>query len=164
MSGPLARRTQALLMHQRTSLRASFVAAISLIVVACAEREFPPYHGIADRPMEEHTALAASFVSGDSAALRRLLHSDLIVQPPPPDSAQQGEAAIEYLLKLAAETTVAESRLEPQMVVPEGPFAFEQGIWLLRSGSRVLRSPYTIRWRAVPYGWQVVLWRWGPFR
>ena len=114
--------------------------------------------------MEEHARLGASFVSGDSAALRRLLHPDLIVQPPSPDSAQQGEAAIEYLLKLVAETAVAESRLEPKMVVPEGPFAFEQGVWLVRSGSRVLRSPYTIRWRAVPYGWQVVLWRWGAFR
>jgi hypothetical protein len=151
-------------MRQLNSLRGSFVAAMRLILVACAEREIPPYHGIADRPMEEHTALGASFVSGDSAALRRLLHADLIVQPPFPDSAQRGEAAVEYLLKLAAETAVAEFRLEPQMVVPEGPFAFEQGIWLLRSGNRVLQSPYTIRWRAVPYGWQVVLWRWGAFR
>ena len=114
--------------------------------------------------MEEHAALAASFVSGDSAALRRLLHPDVIVQPPSPDSAQQVEAAVEYLLKLAAQTAVTESHLEPQMVAPEGPFAFEQGVWLLRNGSRVLRSPYTIRWRAVPYGWQVVLWRWGAFR
>jgi hypothetical protein len=164
MRGPSGGRRRALLMQQPTSLRTFFVAAIGLVMVACAERSLPPSHGIADRPMEEHTALGASFVSGDSAALRRLLHSDLIVQPPLPDSAQQGEAAIEYLLKLAAQTEVAESRLEPQMVVPEGPFAFEQGVWLLRSGNRVLRSPYTIRWRAVPYGWQVVLWRWGAFR
>jgi Domain of unknown function (DUF4440) len=114
--------------------------------------------------MEEHTVLESSFVSGDTAALRRLLHPDLIVQPPTPDSAQQGEAAIQYLLELAAETEVAGSRLEPRMIVPEGPFAFEQGVWLLRSGSRALRSPYTIRWRAVPHGWQVVLWRWGAFR
>jgi hypothetical protein len=114
--------------------------------------------------MEEHAALGSSFVSGDSAMLRRLLHSDLIVQPPAPDSAQQGDAAIEYLLELAAQTRVAESRLEPHAVVPEGSFAFEQGIWLLKSGDRVLRSPYALRWRAAPEGWQVVLWRWEAFR
>jgi hypothetical protein len=144
-------------------LPASFVAAIGLVVIACAERELPPSHGVPDQPMA-HRVLGASFASGDSATLRRLLHPDLIVQPPFPDSAQQGQAAIEYLLELAAGTLVTESHLQPQMIVPEGPFAFEQGVWLLRSGSRVLRSPYTIRWRAVPYGWQVVLWRWGSFR
>jgi hypothetical protein len=113
---------------------------------------------------EDHTALGASFVSGDSAGLRRLLHADLIVQPPEPDSARQGEDAIAYLLALATQTTVLESRLEPRAVAPEGPFAFEQGTWLLRSGDRVLRSQYTLRWRATPEGWRVVLWRWGRFQ
>ena len=114
--------------------------------------------------MEEHTALSASFLSNDSGALRRLLDSNLIVQPPLPDSAQQGAAAIEYLLGLAAETSVLESRLEPQIAVPEGPFVFEQGAWVLRNGRRMLRAPYTLRWHATPEGWRVVLWRWGTFR
>jgi hypothetical protein len=114
--------------------------------------------------MDEHTMLGASFVSGDSAALRRLLHADLIVQPPAPDSARQGPPAIQYLLNLAAQTAVSESRLVPHGVVPEGPFAFEQGTWLLRSGDRRLRGPYTLRWRATPEGWRVVLWRWGRFQ
>jgi hypothetical protein len=141
-----------------------FLMALELIVLGCAEREVQYHDGAADQPVQEHARLGSSFVSGDSAGLRRLLHSDLIVQPPSPDSAQQGEAAIEYVLRLAAESSLAESRLAPQLVVPEGPFAFEQGVWVVRSGSRVLRSPYTIRWRAAPYGWQVVLWRWGAFR
>jgi hypothetical protein len=114
--------------------------------------------------MEEHTALGASFASKDSATLRRLLHPDLIVQPPEPDSARQGAAAIEYLLRLAVHTSVAESRLEPRRVVPEGPFVFEQGFWRLRSGDRTLRAPYSLRWRGSAAGWQVVLWRWGAFR
>ena len=151
-------------MGQPTPLGALCVAGIGLATLACGERSRPLPQGFADVPMEEHTALGTSFVSGDSAALRRLLHSDLIVQPPVPDSAQQGDAAIEYLLELAAQTAVAESRLEPHAVVPEGPFVFEQGTWLLMSGDRVLRSPYTLRWRAAPEGWQVVLWRWGAFR
>jgi hypothetical protein len=143
---------------------ALWTAGIGLTMLACAERSRPLPQGFADAPMEEHTALGASFVSGDSAALRRLLHSDLIVQPPVPDSAQRGDAAIEYLLQLVAQTAVAESRLEPHAVAPEGPFVFEQGIWLLRSGDRLLRGPYTLRWRATPEGWRVVLWRWGAFR
>jgi hypothetical protein len=81
-----------------------------------------------------------------------------------PDSAQQGAAAIEYLLGLAAGTSVSESRLEPQLAVPEGPFVFEQGVWVLRNGNRVLHAPYALRWRATAEGWRVVLWRWGAFR
>jgi hypothetical protein len=111
----------------------------------------------------EHETLAGSFVSRDSAALRRLLDPDFVVQPPQPDSAAQGESAITYLLGLAAATSVDDSRLEPRAVVPEGPFAFEQGVWHLRMGDRQLRSPYALRWRSTADGWKVVLWRWGPF-
>ena len=112
----------------------------------------------------EHETLAGSFVSGDSAALRRLFHPHFVVQPPQPDSATQGESAIAYVLGLAAATSVDESRLEPRALVPEGPFAFEQGVWHLRTGDRRLRSPYALRWRNTADGWKVVLWRWGPFR
>jgi hypothetical protein len=113
---------------------------------------------------EEHAVLAGSFVTGDSAALRALLHADFIVQPPAPDTARQGAAARSYLLQLAGNTKVTESRLHPRMVVPEGPFAFEEGTWELRVGDRRLRSPYMIRWRNTPSGWRVVLWRWGRFQ
>jgi hypothetical protein len=131
--------------------------------LGCREeiRGLPP--AISDKPMEEHAVLAGSFVSGDSAALKALLHSDLLVQPPRPDTAQRGSTARSYLLALAANTKLAESRLYPQMVVPEGPFAFEQGIWEVRTGDRVLQSPYVLRWRSTPAGWRIVLWRWGTF-
>lgn len=150
----------------RRTRRRNWWISVGLLGLACTDRVRPPpvQHGAPDRPMEEHTALGASFVSNDSATLRHLLHPDLIVQPPKPDSAQQGAAAIAYLLGLAAKTKVSESRLEPLRVVPEGSFVFEQGIWRLRSGDRTLRAPYTLRWRGSAAGWQVVLWRWGTFR
>jgi hypothetical protein len=151
-------------MRRPAQVGALWRAGIGFMVLACSERSRPLPQGFADAPMEEHTALGAAFVSGDSGALRRLLHPDLIVQPPVPDSAQQGNAAIEYLLELAAHTAASESRLEPSAVVPEGPFVFEQGSWLLRSGDRRVRGAYTLRWRATPEGWRVVLWRWGVFQ
>ncbi len=116
------------------------------------------------RAHEEHAVLAGSFVTGDSVALATLLHADFVVQPPTPDSARQGAAARSYLLQLAANTKVTESRLHPQIVVPEGPFALEEGTWELRVGDRQYRSPYMLRWRTTPSGWRVVLWRWGRFR
>jgi hypothetical protein len=140
------------------------LALWSTTTLACADQGRQRHRAPSDPPVEEHAALGASFVSGDSGTLRRLLHADLIVQPPAPDSARRGGAAIAYLLDLAVQTRVSESRLEPRAVAPEGPFAFEQGTWLLRSEGRSLRSPYTLRWRATPEGWRVVLWRWGRFR
>jgi hypothetical protein len=137
---------------------------IGLVMLACRDQSRLPPPGVEDPPLEEHAALGASFVSNDSGALRRLLDSQVIVQPPLPDRARQGAAAIEYLLRLAAETSVSESRLEPQLAVPEGPFVFEQGAWLLRNGNVLLHAPYSLRWRATAEGWRVVLWRWGAFR
>ena len=115
-------------------------------------------------PPGERAALSATFVSNDSAALRRLLDPQLIVQPPSPDTARAGAGAVEYLLGLAAATSVSDSRLEPHASVPEGPFVFEQGAWLLRTGNRLLRAPYSLRWRVTPEGRRVVLLRWGVFR
>jgi hypothetical protein len=137
---------------------------IGLATLACKEQTRILPVASENRPMEEHVALGASFVSNDSAALRRLLDSKLIVQPPLPDSARQGTAAIDYLLGLAAGTSVAESRLVPRQVVAEGPFIFEQGAWEMRHPNGMVRAPYTLRWRATPAGWRVVLWRWGAFR
>lgn len=132
------------------------VAGLAVALVACGER--------GGARSEEHVTLASSFVSGDSAALRRLLHADVIVQPPAPDSARRGAEAIAYLLGLVVNSEITESRLVPRSVAPEGPFAVERGTWLLASGDRMLQSPYLLRWRTGPQGWQVVLWRWGAFR
>jgi hypothetical protein len=156
--------------HQLFSSHLAFraVAGAALVVglslTGCREqvRDSPPADGWIS--LGEHETLAGSFISGDSAALRRLLHPDFVVQPPQPDSAARGESAITYLLGLAAATSVDDSRLEPRALVPEGPFAFEQGVWHLRMGDRRLRSPYALRWRNTADGWKVVLWRWGPFR
>jgi hypothetical protein len=112
----------------------------------------------------DHQALATSFVHPDSASLLRLLHPDFVVQPPAPDSALQGAAAIAYVLQLAASTSVDESRLVPMTITPEGPFAFERGFWQMRVGGRALRALYALRWRNTDDGWKVVLWRWEAFR
>jgi hypothetical protein len=137
---------------------------LGVSVLACQEKPPASHQTPAHQPMEEHAVLAGSFVSGDSAALDFLLHPELVVQPPSPDSARRGAAAKAYLRGLAVNTQVSESRLQPQSLNQEGPFAFEQGIWELHSGGRVLRSPYALRWRSTPAGWRVVLWRWGRFQ
>lgn len=133
-------------------------------LLACHEKPHASPAISTDLAMEEHATLAGSFVSGDTAALDLMLHPDLVVQPPSPDSARRGASARAYLQGLAANTRVSESRLQPQSVNQEGSFAFEQGTWELSSGGRVLRSPYVLRWRSTPDGWRVVLWRWGRFQ
>jgi hypothetical protein len=133
-------------------------------LLACHEKPQASPPTATDLALEEHAVLAGSFVSGDTAALDSLLHPELVVQPPSPDSARRGLAAKAYLRGLAGNTQVSESSLQPHSVNQEGPFAFEQGIWELRSGGRVLRSPYVLRWRSTPKGWRVVLWRWGKFQ
>jgi hypothetical protein len=135
-----------------------------LALVGCRQDARNPASTYQDVPPEEHELLAGSFVSGDSALLRRVLHDDVLVQPPTPDSALQGSAARSYLLELAANTRALESRLHPRMIKPEGPFALEQGLWELRVGDRRLHSPYILRWRLTPAGWRVILWRWERFR
>ncbi len=144
--------------------RIAWWVTIGLVMLGCRDQSRPPPPAVERPTLEEHVALGASFVSNDSGALRRLLDSQMIVQPPLPDSARKGAAAIEYLLRLAAGTSVSESRLEPHMAVPEGPFVLEQGAWVMRNGDVLLRAPYSLRWRATAEGWRVVLWRWGAFR
>lgn len=109
-------------------------------------------------------ALGASFIGGRASGLRKLLHSDLIVQPPAPDSASRGLAAADYLAGLAQESQVTRSQLLPLSVGREGSFLLERGVWHLSSGDRTFTSRYTIRWSASPAGWKVVLWRWTLFR
>jgi hypothetical protein len=108
--------------------------------------------------------LGASFVGGQARGIEPLLHQDLIVQPPAPDSAVGRKAASAYIVRLARETRVSRSELVPVTVAREGEFLLEQGSWFLESAARRYRSRYTIRWRSTPTGWQVVLWRWTSFR
>ena len=140
-----------------------------LTLVACSDRgesrgRLRQAEGRQVSPHGERVALAASFVGRRSDVLGRLLHDSVIVQPPLPDSARQGTAAIRYVRDLAVNTQVAESRLTPSAITAEGPFVLEQGIWMLRVGDRPLTGHYTLRWRQTPAGWKVVLWRWSTFR
>ncbi len=116
-----------------------------------------------DFPVAERAALATSFAEKGYQGIGRLLHDSIIVQPPSPDSALRGAAAIRYVTELAAQTRASESRLTPSAATPEGPFLFEQGTWELSFGGRSLSGHYSLRWRQTPAGWKVVLWRWSRF-
>ena len=131
------------------------LAAAGLLAACHRERPHTP---------NEHAALAAAFVRGDTALLRGLLHPDLIVQPPPPDSASRGDEAAAYLLALAAGSEVSESRLRPTGVSREGPFLLEEGTWFMGADGRILRARYLVRWRPADDGWKIVLLRWSRFR
>jgi hypothetical protein len=137
------------------------VAALLALASGCSGRgEQPP----AESDLQEaRVALGAGFVGGHGG-LRKLLHRDLIVQPPEPDTALHGEAAAEYLEGLARESRVTRSELLPVSLSREGGFLLEHGGWHLRYGDHTLASRYTLRWRETPAGWKVVLWRWTLFR
>jgi hypothetical protein len=109
-------------------------------------------------------ALGASFVGGRTKGLRNLLHSDVIIQPPEPDSALRGPVAADYLEQLARASDLTRSELVPTAMSREGGFLLERGTWFLGVGERTFRSRYTLRWREAPAGWKVVLWRWTLFR
>ena len=113
---------------------------------------------------DARVSLGASFVGGHAAGLSEMLHPDLIVQPPQPDSALRGAMAADYLVDLARATVVSRSALVPRSVSREGGFLLERGGWHLQSGDRTLTSRYTIRWHESAAGWKVVLWRWTRFR
>lgn len=138
------------------------MAALLALAAGCAGDGARPPAG-----PELHLArvtLGASFVGGRATGLRELLHADLIVQPPEPDSALRGAAAADYLVDLARATAVTRSALVPGSVSREGGFLLERGGWHLASGDHTFASRYTIRWRESPGGWTVVLWRWTRFR
>lgn len=154
--GPVPRRR--LVRCDSAGLVAACRLALALLALLPACRPRRP------QPPGEHETLAAAFLGGDSTGLRRLLHPDLVVQPPPPDAASRGPEAVGYLVALAAGTQVSESRLHPTGVTREGPFLLEEGTWFMGTGGRILRARYLIRWRPSEDGWQVVLWRWSRFR
>jgi hypothetical protein len=142
-------------MRRSTHVRQALMAAVVFVSACDRSRARAP---------DEHARLGGAFVGGDSASLRQLLHPDVIVQPPPPDSASQGAVAIEYLLALAMGSEVSASRLRPTAVTREGPFLLEEGTWFMTTGDRMLRSRYLVRWRPSDGGWRIVLLRWSRFR
>ena len=148
-----------------TAVQQQIRLLITLILVggSGAEAQRHP-SGVAAPPTAERSALGAAFLGGNARGLSALLHADLVVQPPAPDSALRGSAAAAYLTGLAAHTRLTESRLEPEAFIPEGFFLLQQATWVVRAGERVLGSRYHLRWRRTPAGWKVVLWRWTTFR
>jgi hypothetical protein len=142
----------------------SRLIAVALLAGAIGCEPAPPRDAVEATGLD-HTrvALGASFVGGQAGGLRGLLHPDLIVQPPEPDTALRERAAADYLERLARETQVRHSELVPDGISREGQFLLERGTWALESG-RWYRTRYTIRWRETPAGWKVVLWRWTRFR
>ena len=136
----------------------------ALILAAGHDGQAQRHPSRAASPTAERSELGAAFLGGKAQGLSTLLHADVVVQPPSPDSSLRGAAAAAYLTGLAAHTRLTESRLEPQAVTPEGPFLLEQGTWVVQAGERVFGSQYHLRWRRTPAGWKVVLWRWTRFR
>ena len=65
-------------------------------------------------------ALAASFVGGHGRGLRELLHPELIVQPPEPDTAHARRGGGGIPRGLARESQVARSELLPVSPEPRG--------------------------------------------
>jgi hypothetical protein len=139
------------------------LTACTLLALACARDEVREGPGEAEL-RRERVALGASFVGGRATGLRALLHEDLIVQPPAPDTALSGEAAAEYLERLASESRLTGSELLPVALSREGGFLLERGGWHLAFGNGTFASRYQIRWRETAAGWKVVLWRWTLFR
>jgi hypothetical protein len=146
----------------RVSIRRLTAAAL-LALAGCADRQESAADAEADLG-QSRVALGGGFVGGRAAGLRELLHRDLIVQPPAPDSALQGAAAADYLERLARGSDVERSELLPRSISREGGFLLERGSWIVETGARRLASRYMLRWRDSPTGWSVVLWRWTPFR
>ncbi len=141
----------------RRAIRVAPGLLLVLILAPACERGRP-------HSPDEHAELGAAFVAGDSAALRRMLHPDVVVQPPAPDSASRGVVAIDYLLGLAAGTEVSESRLQPTGISREGAFLLEEGTWFMGTPNRILRARYLVRWRPSGDGWRIVLLRWTRFQ
>ena len=124
--------------------------ALLAIATGCGAGRERPAEPVLHR---ERVALGASFVGGRATGLRELLHADLIVQPPVPDTPLRGGAAARYLERLAKESRLTRSELLPGSISREGGFLLERGGWHLESGDRTLASRYLIRWRESPAGW-----------
>ena len=108
--------------------------------------------------------LAASFVKRDSAALRRYLTPDVMIWPPPPDTARRGSAAVRYFIDLASSSRLTRSDFRPREVTADGAYLIEGGEWTLTQGRTRVRARYDMRWRRSGDRWQVSFLRWELFR
>jgi ketosteroid isomerase-like protein len=108
--------------------------------------------------------LATAFVKRDSVALRRYLAPDVMIWPPPPDTARRGSAAIRYFLNLAAASTVSRSEFRTREVVPDGDYLNEGGFWSFTYDRTTVRARYDMRWRRAEGRWRVIFLRWELFR
>ena len=108
--------------------------------------------------------LAVAFVRRDTTALRRMLATDLMVWPPPPDTAQRGSRAVGYLLGLVSASRLRYTEFQPHSVTAEGPYTVEDGMWVFRYGGRAISARYGLRWRRDEDRWRVSFLKWDRFR
>jgi hypothetical protein len=129
------------------------MGALLLLLAMWAAQDQPP-----------RWQLAGTFVRRDSAAVRRLLTSDVMIWPPSPDTARRGDAAVSYLQGLALSSRVSRSELRPREVTLDGPYLVEQGVWTLTSGRTKVSARYDLRWRQIDGRWRVSFFRWDLFQ
>lgn len=108
--------------------------------------------------------VAAAFVKGDSAALRRFLAPDVMIWPPAPDTARRGSAAITYFLGLSLASRVSRSEFRPKVVNTDGAYLIENGVWTFTHGRTRVSARYDLRWRQTGGRWQVSFLKWELFR
>jgi hypothetical protein len=108
--------------------------------------------------------LAAAFVRGDSAALRRYLAPDVMIWPPAPDAARRGSAAVTYFLGLSLASQVSRSEFRPRVVTTDGAYLIEDGLWTFTHRRSRVSARYDVRWRQAGGKWQVSFLKWELFR
>jgi Domain of unknown function (DUF4440) len=108
--------------------------------------------------------LALAFVKRDSAALRRLFTSDVMIWPPAPDTARRGSNAVAYFLGLALSSQVSQSEFRPRAVTTDGLYLIEDGMWSFTHRRVKVRARYDLRWRQVSGRWRVSFLKWDLFR
>jgi hypothetical protein len=108
--------------------------------------------------------LAAAFVQGDSAALRRFLATDVLIWPPAPDTARRGSPAIRYFVDLAVASRVTQSDFRPRSVTTDGAYLIEDGTWTFTHEGTKVRARYDLRWRLADGRWRVSFLKWDLFR
>ncbi len=108
--------------------------------------------------------LAAAFVKRDSLALRRYLTPDVMIWPPPPDTARRGIAAADYFVRLSQSSTLSRSEFRPTSVAADGDYLVEHGTWTFTHGRSKVSARYDLRWRHAEGKWRVSFLRWELFQ
>jgi hypothetical protein len=108
--------------------------------------------------------LASAFVQRDSAALRRVLASDVMIWPPAPDTARRGSPAIRYFIDLALASRVTQSSFRPRAVTTDGAYLIEDGTWTFTHQRTKVSARYDLRWRLADGRWRVSFLKWELFR